>query len=132
MERILAERYPRPRGRRRGTAVVAALSGDRHALPTTLAAVALSEDNWLVQHIGADLPAQELLRFCEQQPVNLVVLTVTVDDVPREASQTAALIEQLGVRVLVGSPGRSLDELQRLARAMPVKRLGATAQGSLA
>jgi excisionase family DNA binding protein len=116
VERILGERYPKPRGRRRGTAVVAALSGDRHALPTTLAAVALSEDNWLVHHIGADLPAAELMRFCKQESVDLVVLTVTVTDVRPEASRTATLLEELGVRVLVGGPGRSLDELQRLAR----------------
>ncbi len=117
VERILAEHYPKPRGRRRGTAVVAALSGDRHALATTLAAVALSEDNWVVHHIGADLPAQELMRFCGQQQVDLVVLTVTVTDLHPEASRTAARLEELGVRVLVGGAGRSLEELQSLARS---------------
>jgi hypothetical protein len=34
-------------------------------LPTTLAAIALCDDNWLVHHVGADLPADELIRFCD-------------------------------------------------------------------
>lgn len=116
VERILGERYPNPRGRRRGTAVVAALAGDRHALPTTLAAIALRDDNWIVQHLGADLPADELTRFCRQEDVDLVVLTVTVAKLRLAAIRTASQLEALGLRVLVGGPGRSLGELQRLAR----------------
>jgi methanogenic corrinoid protein MtbC1 len=116
VERILGECYPNPRGWRRGTAVVAALSGDRHALPTTLAAIALRDDNWSVHHLGADLPADELTRFCRQEDVDLVVLTVTVAKLRQAATRAAAELEGLGLRVLVGAPGRSLGELQRLAR----------------
>lgn len=116
VERILAGHYPNPRGRRRGTAAVAALSGDRHALPTTLAAISLREDNWLVQHLGADLPADELTRFCRGQHVDLVVLTVTVGKLRAAATRTAEQLHALGLRALVGGPGRSLQELQRLAR----------------
>lgn len=115
-ERILAGHYPNPRGRRRGTAAVAALSGDRHALPTTLAAICLREDNWVVHHLGADLPADELTRFCRRQPVDLVVLTVTVSELRAAATRTAEQLHGLGLRALVGGPGRGLDELQRLAR----------------
>ncbi len=116
VERILGERYPNPRGRRRGAAVVAALSGDRHVLPTTLAAVSLREDNWLVHHLGADLPPDELTRFCQEEQIDLVVLTVTVSKLRRAATRTAVQLEGLGLRAIVGGPGRSLDELQRLAR----------------
>lgn len=116
VERILAGRYPKPRGRRRGTVAVAALSGDRHALPTTLAAICLREDNWLVHHLGADLPADELVRFCDRQHVDLVVLTVTVSKLRAAATRTAERLHALGLRALVGGPGRSLDELQHLAR----------------
>ncbi len=119
VERILGEHYPNPRGRRRGTAVVATLTGDRHVLATTLAATALREDNWRVHHLGADLPAAELIRFCEEQPVDLVVLTVTVPRHRPTAKRAAARLEQLGLRVLVGGPGQTLEELQRLARAAP-------------
>jgi excisionase family DNA binding protein len=116
VERILAGHYPKPRGRRRGTAAVAALSGDRHALPTTLAAICLREDNWLVHHLGADLPTDELMRFCHRQHIDLVVLTVTVIELRAAATRTAEQLHALGLRALVGGPGRSLDELQHLAR----------------
>jgi MerR family transcriptional regulator, light-induced transcriptional regulator len=116
VDRILAEHYPNVRGRRRGAAVVAALSGDQHVLPTTLAAISLREDNWLVHHLGADLPPDELVRFCQEEHVDLVVLTVTVSRLHRSATRTAARLEGLGLRTLVGGPGRTLDELQRLAR----------------
>lgn len=117
VERVLGEHYPNPRGRRRGTAVVATLTGDRHVLPTTLAATSLREDNWLVHHLGADLPPRELIRFCQEEQVDLVVLTVTVGKHGRTATRTAAQLERLGLRVLVGRPGQTLDELQRLARS---------------
>jgi excisionase family DNA binding protein len=116
VDRILGEHYPNPRGRRRGAAVVAALSGDRHVLPTTLAAISLREDNWLVHHLGADLPPDELLRFCQEENVDLVVVTVTISKLRQTATLTAVQLERLGLRALVGGPGRSLDELQRLAR----------------
>lgn len=116
VDRILGERSPNPRGRRRGTVVVAALAGDRHVLPTALAAISLREDNWVVHHLGADLPSGELTRFCQSEHVDLVVLTVTVSTLQRAATRTAAQLEELGVRALVGGPGRTLDELQRLAR----------------
>ena len=58
VDRILGDHYPNPRGRRRGTVVVAALSGERHALPTSMAALALREDSWRVQHLGAIYYAQ--------------------------------------------------------------------------
>jgi hypothetical protein len=49
-------------------------------------------------------------------PVDLVVLTVTVTKLQRAATRTVAQLEGLGLRALVGGPGRRLDELQRLAR----------------
>jgi excisionase family DNA binding protein len=116
VERILGDHYPNPRGRRRGTAVVVALSGERHALPTSMAALALREDNWRVQHLGADLPGEELVHFCREQPVDLVVLTTTTDTTRPAAYACADDLRRLGVRALVGEPGDTLTELQRRAR----------------
>lgn len=116
VERILGEHHPNPRGRRRGTVVVAALSGERHALPTTLAAVALREDNWWVHHLGADLPAEVLMEFCQEQHGDLAVLSVTNTRLRPAATRLATQLEDLGLRTLVGSPGRSLEDLQQLAR----------------
>jgi methanogenic corrinoid protein MtbC1 len=116
VERILGEHHPNPRGRRRGTAVVATAPGERHALPTTLAAVALREENWRVHHLGADLPAGELVEFCREQRVELAVLSVTTTRLRPAATRVATQLEDLHFRVLVGGPGRSLQDLQRLAR----------------
>jgi excisionase family DNA binding protein len=116
VERILGEHLPRPRGRPRGTAVIAALSGDRHALPTLMAATALREDHWQVEHLGADLPPEELVAFVEEHRPALVVLTVTNPKVARLAERTAAQLEALEARVLIGGPGRTLTELQHEAR----------------
>jgi MerR family transcriptional regulator, light-induced transcriptional regulator len=116
VERILGEHHPTPRGRRRGTAVVAALAGDRHSLPTAMAAAALREDNWHVQHLGADVPGADLTHFVDAQPVDLVVLTVTAPDVRPEVDAVVAQLEASDRRVLVGAPGARLDDLQRSAR----------------
>jgi excisionase family DNA binding protein len=117
VDRILGEQHPTPRGRRRGTAVVAALSGDTHTLPTSMAAAALREDNWRVHHLGADMPPDELVRFGAEHPVDLVVLTVTVPEVADDAAATAARLEADGVRTLVGRPGATLTDLVTDARA---------------
>jgi excisionase family DNA binding protein len=116
VERVLGDHSPNPRGRRRGTVVVVALSGERHALPTSMATLALREDNWHVHHLGADLPRQELFRFCREHKVDLVVLTTTTNATRTAAHECAEDLRRLGVRALVGEPGDTLTELQRRAR----------------
>jgi methanogenic corrinoid protein MtbC1 len=97
--------------------VVAALAGDRHSLPTAMAAAALRDDNWHVHHVGADVPGADLIGFIDAQPVDLVVLTVTVPGVRPAVDRLVAELEAAGRRVLVGAAGARLDSLQRLARA---------------
>lgn len=123
VERVLGELAPNPRGRRRGTALVAAIHGDRHGLPTTMAAVALREDNWNVQHLGADMPVGEIISFCGTEPLDLAVITVTEPDLVETAQAAAVAIGALGVPVIVGGPGRTLDELVALARATGRKKI---------
>ncbi|CAN5549760.1 hypothetical protein BH23ACT3_BH23ACT3_17710 [soil metagenome] len=117
VDRIIGSHHPTPRGRRRGTAVVAALSGDRHALPTSMAAAALREDNWRVHHLGAEMHGGEIVRFCDETPLDLAVLTLTAPEAEPVVNHTAAALESRGLRTLVGRPGRTLDELLELARA---------------
>jgi MerR family transcriptional regulator, light-induced transcriptional regulator len=116
VERILGEQHPTPRGRRRGVAMVAAVSGDSHSLPTSMAAAALREDNWAVHHLGADIPGDEIVRFCAATSLDLAVLTVTTTDTELRATCTATELQRLGLRTIVGHPGGTLEELQRLAR----------------
>ena len=115
-ERILGEVAPRPRGRKRGAVMVAAVAGDRHTLPTTMAAVTLRDNNWLVHHLGADMPPDELITFCSEHDVNVAVLTLANPDCRDLAERTGAEIETSGTPVIVGGPGRTLDELIELVR----------------
>ena len=117
VERALGDIVPNPRGRRRGTAVVGALAGDQHALPTTMAASALRADQWHVHHLGADVPVAELVAACTENGADLAVLTVTNPDIGRAAERAAAMLEDVGVDTVVGAPGRRLDELIGMARA---------------
>ncbi len=117
VERILGELAPNPRGRRRGTAVVAAVSGDLHSLPTTMAAVALREANWHIHHLGADMPGDELVRFCDEHEVDVVVLSSTNPDCADDAAATARALEAAGTPAIVGGPGRSLEALLDAAQA---------------
>jgi excisionase family DNA binding protein len=116
VERLLGELAPNPRGRRRGTVVVAAIEGDRHTLPTTMAAVALREDHWTVHHLGSDMPIADLRSLINTEPTDLVVLTVTEPGVAEAAAQAATSIRALGIPVIVGGPGRTLDDLVTEAR----------------
>jgi excisionase family DNA binding protein len=111
VERTLGGLAPTPRGRRRGTAMIAAVSGDHHSLPTTMAAVALRDANWRVQHLGADMPGDELVRFCIEHDVDLAVISLTNPDVSELAYETAERIRAAGTPAIVGGPGRSLDQL---------------------
>ena len=114
-ERILAELSPNPRGRRRGVVAVAAISGDHHSLPTMMATVALRDANWQVHHLGADMPAEEIIRFCTEHGVDLAVLTVTNPASARGAARTADALRTAAIPTVVGGPGRTLDELLREA-----------------
>lgn len=110
-ERILGEIARSPRGRRRGVAMVAAAEGDRHSVATTMAAVALRDNNWTVHHLGADIPNDELIEFCRREPVDIAVITVTNPGSRASANRVAKRIDALGITTLVGAPGRTLDEL---------------------
>ncbi len=115
-ERILGEHAPNPRGRRRGRVAVAAVAGDRHGLATTMAATALREDNWHVEHLGADVPPDEIEGFGTTHGVDLYVLTVATDDAHTTAGALARRLTERGVPTLIGTPGSTLAELQHEAR----------------
>ncbi len=116
-ERILGEVAPRTRGRRRGTVMVAAVSGDRHTLATTMAAVTLRDNNWTVHHLGADMPADELARFCGEHEIDVAVISLTNPDCTELAEETARRIEALGTPAIVGAPGSTLEELLERVQA---------------
>ncbi len=116
IDRLLGELAPNPRGRRRGTAVVASVSGDQHSLPTSMATIALREGNWRVHHLGADLPSDELLRFAKEHAVDLVVISLTNPQATILAHETAERLRSQGTATIVGAPGMTLAQLVEQAR----------------
>ena len=117
VERILGELTPTPRGRRRGTVMVAAVSGDLHSLPTAMAAAALRADNWRVEHLGANMPPDELVDFCASHDISVAVLSVTNSDAEAVAERVATALRASATPVVVGGPGRTLDDLLAEVRA---------------
>lgn len=116
VERILASLDQRRAGRPRGSAVVAAPEGEHHGLPVAMAAAALRQDGWTVELLGRDLPYDALAHFVEESAPDLVVLTVTTPAALPVAEEARARLST-DRPVLVGGPGRSLEELVRLARS---------------
>jgi methylmalonyl-CoA mutase cobalamin-binding subunit len=117
VERLLGELSPNPRGRRRGTVMVAAVSGDLHSLPTSMAALALRDDNWTVEHLGADMPPDELVRFCVEHDIDVAVLSSTNPNTADLAAETTDRLRAAGTPVVLGGPGRTLDDLVESTRA---------------
>ena len=95
---------------------MAALSGDRHTLPTTMATAALKEDHWHVEHLGADVPIEELEAFVAEHHIDVAVIS-TVTPKRALAEQAKNRLEALGLPTIVGSPGTTLTELQSTARS---------------
>jgi excisionase family DNA binding protein len=116
VERLLGEISPNPRGRRRGRAMVAALAGDLHSLPTTMATACLREDNWHVDHLGADMPVAELEAFATDNAVDLAVISATRSNRKLVEQAKETLERRHGIPTLVGRPGATLTELQAAAR----------------
>lgn len=116
IERIIGDLMPNPRGRRRGTAVVAAISGEQHSLPLLMATATLREDRWHVEHLGADCPPEDIADFGAACAADLVVLSTTNDATAGATDRLAAELRTRGFRVLVGRPGGALDDLRRDAR----------------
>ncbi len=117
VERLLGELAPNPRGRRRGTVMVAAVAGDFHSLPTTMASVVLRADNWAVEHLGSNMPTDELVRFCDEHEIDVAVLSSTNPETMELAAETADRLRRSGTPTVLGGPGRMLTDLLVLTRA---------------
>ncbi len=117
VERLFGELAPNPRGRRRGTVMVAAVAGDFHSLPTSMASVVLRADNGAVEHLGANMPADEILRFCDEHEIDVAVLSSTNPETMELAVETADRLRRSGTPTVLGKPGRTLTDLLALTRS---------------
>jgi deoxyribodipyrimidine photo-lyase len=112
-ERLIASRALQPQGRPRGTAVTATPPGERHALPSLMAAACLREDRWRVHHLGADLPVEDLIDLTRNADADLVVLSCSSPDAIHRAGLVELEIQASlpQVRVLTGGRGATLRDL---------------------
>jgi excisionase family DNA binding protein len=117
VERIIGELTQTPRGRKRGTVMVAAVSGDLHSLPPAMAAAALRDDNWRVEQLGANMPPEELVDFCSTHHITVAVLSIANSDAEDDLRRAAAGLRDAGIPVVVGGSGRTLDDLLADVRA---------------
>jgi hypothetical protein len=85
-----------------------------------MAAGALREDHWLVQHLGTDLPSNEVGRLADDVAARLVVLSaVTEEGAARGAAEAVQLAQAYpGLLVLAGRPGESLYDLRELTHML--------------
>lgn len=116
-ERLIARLSVHPRGRPRGVAVVCTPPGEEHSLPSAMATLCLRADRWQVHHLGTQVPVGDLVALLRAVKADLLVLSVCNPRPNGSITEAATAAGEVGVRVLVGEPGRSLRELVQMARA---------------
>jgi excisionase family DNA binding protein len=101
-----------------GVALVITPKGDDHRLPSLMAGAVLRDGGWAVREIHGLVPA-EVVDLAHRVRPALAVVSVTMPEVFDAADEVRAeLHESIAVPVLVGGPGKSLEELQASAGAI--------------
>lgn len=116
-DRLLARIAISPRGRPRGTAVIVMPEGDIHAMASTMANLVLREDRWKTHHLGAGLPAVDVITMVNIVDADLVVITTAYPDAEPASRKLEQRLVSLGRTVLTGAPGMTLHQLVEQARA---------------
>ncbi len=109
----LGPRFARP-GRKRGTIVLGAPSGERHAIPVAVVADLLRQVGFEVVDLGPDTPPSSFAEAAEQAAVAgqlvAVLIGVTVPGSLASARAAAAAVAEVSDRLAAGSeagPGQS-------------------------
>lgn len=108
------------------TVVVSALQGDPHSLGGRMVSDFLYMDGWDVHFLGADLPTAELVQFIKNKPVELIGISVTLEEmvpvVRKAISEIRSAFPIDKVKIMVG--GFALCGIDQLKLS---DRLGADA-----
>jgi methanogenic corrinoid protein MtbC1 len=103
----LGPRFAR-RGRKRGTVVLGAVAGERHAIPGAILADLLRGRGFEVIDLGADTPAESFIDATRHANRLVAVLVGAITPgQDRVIKRTVAALHaaEIGVPVLVGGPG---------------------------
>ncbi len=76
--------------------------------------------------LGADMPGDELVRFCTEHSIDVAVISLTNPGTADLAAATAERIRGSGTPAILGGPGRSLNDLLAEAKAALSKRAAKT------
>jgi excisionase family DNA binding protein len=95
----------------RGVALVISPKGDEHRLPSLMAGAVLRDEAWAVREVHGVDPS-DVKRLAERLRPELAVVSVTMPGVVDLANEVRVdLRESLGIPVLVGGAGQSLETL---------------------
>jgi excisionase family DNA binding protein len=95
-----------------GVALVLTPKGDDHRLPSLMAGAVLRDCGWVVREVQGVIPS-DVVDLAQRIRPALVVVSVTIREAVEVADEVRAdLEESLGLRVLVGGPGKSLRTLR--------------------
>lgn len=107
--------------------MVACVEGELHELPARLVSDYLELAGFAVVFLGANLPTDSLVSFLEQEPVDVLALSVTmVFNLPALRSAVSAVRERLGsdLPILVG--GHAIEEAPSIVDELGVRSAGPT------
>jgi methanogenic corrinoid protein MtbC1 len=114
-ERMVGRMSPRfsRRGRRGPTFILAAVEGDRHGLPISLAADLCRSRGYNVVALGADTPATDVAaaaRAAAVQPLGAVLIASTTSGSEAAISRTIELVRNAAPGVVIGLGGAAVSE----------------------
>ncbi|MEE4540423.1 cobalamin-dependent protein [Streptomyces sp. V4-01] len=105
-----------PPDRRRGTATVACVDGEWHALPARLLAEVLTLRGWHVDYLGAQVPTPHLIRHLHRTGPDVVALSSSIATRLPAAHAAITACQALSVPVLAG--GAAFGEHGQYARLL--------------
>lgn len=92
------------------TVVLAMVEGDSHDLGIRTVAALFEIDGWRTVCLGHDVPAVDLLRFCERIDADLVVLGATLNTHREAVARTVRTLRTAGRRIPVLLGGAAFRE----------------------
>jgi MerR family transcriptional regulator, light-induced transcriptional regulator len=115
----------RPAPARGVSVAVACVEGELHEMPARLLSDFLELAGFTVMHLGANLPADSLVLLLEQEPPDVLALSVTmVFNVPALRRTVAEVRGRLGSHLPILVGGGAIDELPGLVAELGVGTSG--------
>jgi MerR family transcriptional regulator, light-induced transcriptional regulator len=103
-----------PRQKVERSVLVTSIEGDTHTIGACVAADFLLMDGWDVLFLGADTPVKEIVQFAQLRHVDLVCISVTLEEFLPRAGQAVEQLYALARRpkVIIGGPRNVMHSLE--------------------